>query len=136
MSVLEHIEDDHKEIETAISKLNTNGHLIICVPTHNYMFSNFDKEIGHFRRYEINFFNNLKIRNAKIIKCYFLDSMGHLIYFVNKLIFSKEVYPSKIKIFIWDKIFIPLTFFLDFLTFYKFGKNIICIIKKTDQQLS
>ena len=132
MSVLEHIEDDHKEIETAISKLNINGHLIICVPAHNYMFSNFDKEIGHFRRYEIKFFNNLKIKNAKIIKCYFLDSMGHLIYFVNKLIFSKEVYPSKIKIFIWDKIFIPLTFFLDFLTFYKFGKNIICIIKKTD----
>tara|TARA_Y100000590_G_scaffold395396_2_gene475338 strand:- start:638 stop:1324 length:687 start_codon:yes stop_codon:yes gene_type:complete len=131
MSVLEHIEDDYKEIEKALSKLDTNGHLIICVPAHNYMYSNFDKEIGHFRRYEIDFFNNLKLKNAKSIKCYFLDSMGHLIYFINKLIFSKEVYPSKIKIFIWDKIFIPLTFFLDFLTFYKFGKNIICIIKKT-----
>ena len=132
MSVLEHIEDDYKEIEKALSKLDTNGHLIICVPAHNYMYSNFDKEIGHFRRYEIDFFNNLKLKNSKSIKCYFLDSMGHLIYFINKLIFSKEVYPSKIKIFIWDKIFIPLTFFLDFLTFYKFGKNIICIIKKTD----
>jgi len=132
MSVLEHIKDDYKEIEKALSKLDRNGHLIICVPAHNYMFSNFDKEIGHFRRYEIDFFNNLKFKNAKNIKCYFLDSMGHLIYFINKLIFSKEVYPSKIKIFIWDKIFIPLTFFLDFLTFYKFGKNIICIIKKTD----
>ena len=131
MSVLEHIENDRKEIELAMSKLDKNGHLIICVPAHNYMFSNFDKEIGHFRRYEIDFFKNLKLENAKILKCYFLDSMGHLIYFINKLVFSKEVYPSKMKIFIWDKIFIPLTFFLDFLSFYKFGKNIICIIKKT-----
>ena len=55
LSVLEHIENDKKEINDAINKLDLNGHLIICVPAHNYMYSNFDKEIGHFKRYEEDF---------------------------------------------------------------------------------
>ena len=55
-SVLEHIEDDKGEILNALGKLTDGGYLIICVPAHNYMYSNFDKEIGHFRRYEMNFF--------------------------------------------------------------------------------
>ena len=130
ISVLEHIENDTKEITDAIEKLEDKGHLIICVPAHNYMYSNFDKEIGHFRRYEMNFFDKLDLINAKVKKSYFLDSFGQLVYFLNKLIFSKEVYPSKLKIFIWDKIFIPITYIIDFFSFYKFGKNIICIIQK------
>ena len=130
LSVLEHIEDDKKEINEAINKLNLNGHLIICVPAHNYMYSNFDKEIGHFKRYEENFFKKLSLNNATLKKVFFIDSFGYLLYFFNKLIFSKEIYPSKFKVLIWDKLFIPLTYFLDFLTFYKIGKNIICIFKK------
>ena len=130
ISVLEHIENDKKEILNALEKLTDGGHLIICVPAHNYMYSNFDKEIGHFRRYEMNFFENLDLKNANVKKIFFLDAFGQLLYFLNKIVFSKEVYPTKLKIFIWDKIFIPITYIVDFLSFYKFGKNIICIIQK------
>ena len=132
LSVLEHIEDDKKEISNALEKLEDKGHLIICAPAHNYMYSNFDKEIGHFRRYEMNFFDTLNLKNANIKTSFFIDSFGHLLYFLNKLLFSKEVYPSKLKVFIWDKIFIPITYIIDFLSFYKFGKNILCIIQKNN----
>ena len=130
LSVLEHIENDKKEILNALEKLEDKGHLIICVPAHNYMYSNFDKEIGHFRRYEMNFFNTLNLENTNIKKKFFIDSFGYLLYFLNKVVFSKEVYPSKLKIFIWDKIFIPITCLVDFFSFYKLGKNIVCIIQK------
>ena len=132
LSVLEHIENDKKEILNALEKLEDKGHLIICVPAHNYMYSNFDKEIGHFRRYEMNFFDTLNLKNANIKTSFFIDSFGHLLYFLNKFLFSKEVYPSKLKVFIWDKIFIPITYIIDFLSFYKFGKNILCIIQKNN----
>ena len=130
LSVLEHIENDKKEILNALERLEDKGHLIICVPAHNYMYSNFDKEIGHFRRYEMNFFDTLNLENINIKKKKFIDSFGYLLYFLNKLLFSKEVYPSKLKIFIWDKIFIPITYLADFFSFYKLGKNIVCIIQK------
>ena len=49
--VLEHVENDLKEIEEA-KKLNKGGHLIIIVPAHQKIYGNLDKAVGHFRRYE------------------------------------------------------------------------------------
>ena len=54
----------------------------------------------------------------------YLDMFGYFLYFLNKIFFKEEEYPSTFKIMIWDKIFIPVTILLDFLSFYKFGKNI------------
>ncbi len=56
--------------------------------------------------------------------------MGYLLYYVNGIFFKEDVYPSKIKILIWDKIFTPITFFLDKIFNYKMGKNLLCVIKK------
>ncbi len=129
LNVLEHIENDIEEIQIAYDKLEKNGHLIILVPAHQKIFSKFDKAVGHFRRYDMDFFKE-KLSNFKIVKLNQLDCCGYFLYYVNNLIFKNDVYPSKLKIFIWDKVFTPLTIVLDFLFKYKFGKNILCIIKK------
>lgn len=129
LHVLEHIEDDRKELKEVETKLNKGGHLIIMVPRHQKLYSNFDKSIGHFRRYEINFFEkNFYNLNRKLLKS--LDSFGYLLYFLNKLFFKNEKFPSKFKIFIWDKIFTPLSIALDLITNYKIGKCIIAVYKK------
>ena len=75
------------------------------------------------------FFKNINIDNLKIKKLIFLDLLGYL-YFFNKIFFKEEEYPSKIKILIWDKIFIPITIILDFITMYKFGKIFYVFMKK------
>ena len=129
-NVLEHIPNDSDEINSALNKLNVGGHLIILVPAHQNLFSKFDKAIGHCRRYSINFFKLTQFENTKIQKLLFLDLFGYILYFFNKLFFKDEVYPSKFKIFLWDKIFTPITIILDYITRYKFGKNILCIYKK------
>ena len=129
-NVLEHVEDDVGEIKKCLEKINKNGFLIILVPAHNKLYSNLDKAVGHYKRYEKNFFNNLKIENAELIKISYVDCVGYFLYLFNKLIFNKETYPSKFKIFIWDKIFTPLTIIIDFVTRYRFGKNLLCIYKK------
>ncbi len=127
--VLEHIKDDVQEIANATDKLNSGGHLIIMAPAHEKIYSNLDKAVGHFRRYEKNFFkknfNNLELVNFK-----YLDSVGYVLYYLNKIIFTKETFPSDFKIFLWDKIFTPLTILIDFFSYYKFGKCIIAIYKK------
>ena len=129
MNVLEHIRDHVKEINFAIKKLNKNGFLIILVPAHQKLFTKFDKAVGHYRRYSMSFFKK-KFRNITLEKLIFLDFFGYFLYFFNNLFLKKEVYPSKFKILIWDKIFTPITIIIDFLIGYKFGKNILCIYKK------
>lgn len=130
LNVLEHIEKDVQEINDALNKLETGGHLIILVPAHNKLYSKFDKAIGHIKRYDMNFFRNLDLKNSKIQDLCYLDCMGYFLYFLNKIFFKEEIYPSKFKIFIWDKFFTPISIILDKLLNYKFGKNIMCIIKK------
>ena len=130
LNVLEHIENDKDEINKAINKLQTHGYLVVLVPAHDKLFSKFDKAVGHFRRYEKDFFLNLNLKNCKIEKLVYLDALGYLLYYLNKIFFKEEVYPSKIKILIWDKIFTPITFFLDKILLNKLGKNILYVIKK------
>ena len=131
-NVLEHIKEDKEEIINCLNKINKNGYLVILVPAHNKLYSNLDKDVGHYRRYDKSFFYNLNIFNGKIVELKYMDCMGYILYYMNKLIYKNEVYPSNFKIFIWDKIFTPITIILDFLTRYKFGKNILCVIKKTE----
>ena len=51
LDVLEHILDHKKELNSAIFSLKRGGHLIINVPAFSFLYSNFDKDVGHYRRY-------------------------------------------------------------------------------------
>ena len=130
-NVLEHVKEDKLEIKNALEKLNSGGHLIILVPAHQKIYSKLDKAVGHYKRYDINFFKENKFENSEIVKLHFLDFFGYSLYHLNKIFFKEETYPTELKIFIWDKIFTPLTTIADFLTGYKFGKNILCVYRKT-----
>ena len=54
--VLEHIKKDFQEIEVASKKMNKDGCLIFSVPAFQYFFSDFDRSVGHFKRYNKNDF--------------------------------------------------------------------------------
>tara|TARA_B100001057_G_scaffold62351_1_gene55821 strand:- start:434 stop:1120 length:687 start_codon:yes stop_codon:yes gene_type:complete len=129
LHVLEHIEDDLKELKNAIRKLNSRGHIIIMVPAHQKVYSNLDKAVGHFRRYEKDFFKN-NLLGLELVNFKYLDAMGYLLYYLNRIFFKKETFPSKLKIFLWDKIFTPVTVIIDFITNYRLGKCIIAIYRK------
>ena len=129
LHVLEHIEDDMGELRAVYERLNEGGNLIIMVPKHQNLYSNFDKAVGHFRRYELDFFcKDLVNFERKLLIS--LDSVGYILYFLNKFFFKNEKFKSKFKNFIWDKIFTPFTIILDFLTNYRFGKCIIAVYNK------
>jgi len=129
LHVLEHIKDDKKEIAEAISKLKKNGHLIIMVPAHQKIYGNLDKEVGHYRRYESDFFKK-DMKLLKLVNFKYLDSAGYFLYKLNSFVFKSEKYPTKLKIFIWDKFFTPISILFDFISMYKFGKCILAIYKK------
>jgi len=129
LHVLEHIQDDKREIIEISKKLKTEGNLIIMVPRFQKLYTGLDKAVGHFRRYEIDFFKK-KMSDLTRQKLISLDSMGCLLYYLNKIFFKDEKFPSETKVFIWDKIFTPITILVDFLTNYKIGKCILTVYKK------
>lgn len=49
--VLEHIKNDNDVVKKVYSCLKSNGFLFITVPAYNFMFSEHDRAMAHFRRY-------------------------------------------------------------------------------------
>ncbi len=126
--VLEHIKDDLKEIKKAKKKCKKNGYLIFSVPAYQIFYNEFDKSVGHFKRYNKKDFKKLSIKtNLKIEKLIYYDSFGLLLLILNKILnFSNTNLKSKIRF--WN-FFIPLSKFIDLVTFNRFGKSLICIFK-------
>lgn len=131
LDVIEHIKYPKIEINNAINSLNKSGKLIITVPAYQHLFSQFDKDVGHYRRYTIKSFSK-ELKNIKYTSMNYLyiDTCGYFASLASKL-FSKEDYKSnfKTKMMIWNFL-VYFSKILDFFTIYKFGKSLIVIIQK------
>lgn len=129
IDVLEHIEDDVAEMKKAGGLLKENGRIIILSPAYSFLMSDFDKAIGHFRRYNKKSLRQvMQINNLQEEKLFYLESAGTLLLFINKT-FTRRSYPSESNIKIWDRFIIPVSKITDALSGYFFGKTIIGIWK-------
>jgi len=53
LDVLEHIEDDREFVREIHRILEPSGRLYLSVPALQLLFSSFDRQVGHFRRYTL-----------------------------------------------------------------------------------
>ena len=77
INVLEHIQQDSEAIKNAYKIIRRGGKLIIFVPALKFLYSKFDRSIGHYRRYQKSELTKLA-QNASfnIITCKYFDSVG------------------------------------------------------------
>ena len=129
LDVLEHIEDDTREVEDALAALRPGGHLIVLAPAHSFLFSPFDKAIGHFRRYDRGMMRKLPSTKATVICDRYLDSCGLLLSFANRALL-KQTYPNARQIAIWDNFVVPVSKLLDPLLGYSLGKSLLYVWKR------
>lgn len=129
IDVLEHIQDDKSQLEKAIELLKPTGYLVVLSPAFNCIYSEFDKEIGHYKRYCKKDLNAITPFNAKLLSTKYLDTLGFVSALVNKL-FLRQSYPSKKQVLFWDKVLIPVSKVVDRFFFYSFGKSILAIWQK------
>ena len=57
--VIEHIEDDRAFLQAALFHLKPGGKLIVSVPAYQVLFSDYDRVMGHQRRYNIRMLHQL-----------------------------------------------------------------------------
>lgn len=132
IDVIEHIENDRAELETAASLLTKEGLLFILVPAHQNLFSPFDKKIGHYRRYSRKTLKAIVPASLQVKKIYYLDSAGYFLSLVNRRIL-KQAMPTQRQVQFWDKIIIPLSRLADRLTGFQFGKSLLLIAQKKEE---
>ena len=130
MDVLEHIEDDEKEINRALEQLKPGGNIIFFIPAYQFLYSDFDKAIGHVKRYTKHFFLKFKRdKKISITELKYFDSIGFFMALLNKLFNKDKIETIGLGIKIWNKL-IFLSKIMDLIFFNKFGKSLLCIMKK------
>jgi SAM-dependent methyltransferase len=131
MDVLEHIHEDRDQIDSAAEVVRGGGHIIILSPAHQWLFSEFDKSIGHLRRYNKQLLRSLMPSGWLQVKLAYLDSVGALLSLANALAL-RQAMPSPWQIALWDRFCIPLSTIIDSLLRQKCGKSILAVWRKPD----
>jgi hypothetical protein len=129
IDVVEHIETDAQELALAASKLNQSGFLVVLSPAHQWLFSEFDTRIGHFRRYTKKSLKSVAPSELKLCRLRYLDCCGLAASLANRL-FLHQGLPKLEQIEFWDRKLVPPSTVLDKLTGYIFGKSILGVWQK------
>jgi len=77
INVLEHVEDDEKALFHLGNVLKPSGRLLLLVPAKKWAYTDLDKQLGHFRRYEKKELGEkLAKASFQIEKLYFFNIVG------------------------------------------------------------
>jgi hypothetical protein len=129
IDVLEHIEDDKEELERAAALVREGGSLIVLCPAHQQLYSEFDRALGHFRRYDAKTLAACGPSALELERVFYLDSVGLLASFANRaLLKAAEPTPGQIKT--WDRLMIPLSRLLDPCVRWHLGKSVVAAWQK------
>lgn len=129
IDVLEHIDDDRGQVERSARLLAGGGHLVVLAPAHNWLFSPFDKAIGHHRRYDKRMLRALSPSGCELVSLSYLDSVGLLLSLGNAVVLRRPM-PTLANIRFWDRAVIPVSRRVDPLLRYSVGKTILAVWRK------
>jgi SAM-dependent methyltransferase len=124
IDVLEHIEDDAGELRRAASHLSRGGALLVLSPAHPWLFTPFDRAIGHFRRYTKASLQAASPPHLRREKLQYLDAAGLLALLGNRLLLHSSM-PTAGQVRTWDSVLVPCSRWLDPLFCGTTGKSVL-----------
>ncbi len=130
INVFEHIEDDFAEAKRVAEMLKPGGNLIIFVPALNALYSNFDKSIGHYRRYDkqrlikISEDAGLEVKQVR-----YMDMAGIVPWWVSFVAMKRKGLVGPL-VKIYDSICIPIISKAEDILHVPIGKNALLIASK------
>lgn len=129
-NVLEHIEDDAGELAMIYETLAKGGRCLIFVPALPALYGEFDRKIGHFRRYQKKeIVEKCRAADFRILKLKYLDFTGIFPWYVKYKIFQSDTLESR-AVALYDKIAVPLISRLEKILPAPVGKNILVVAEK------
>lgn len=130
VNVLEHIEDDSSELKMIYETLENGGRCFIFVPALQSLYGEFDRKIGHFRRYakkEIE--TKCKSAGFKILKSKYFDAAGILPWWIKYKLLKSESLESG-AVTLYDKIAVPVISKFETFLPVPIGKNVLLVAEK------
>jgi len=133
VNVLEHIQDDRAELAAAYKALSPGGYLLIFVPALPRLYSELDKQLGHFRRYVKKDLEVLVLHAGfTLTKVQYFDIAGIVPWYVNFVMLKNSMGSGSVSLY--DRLVVPPMRILENLLAPPIGKNLLLVARKPDQQ--
>lgn len=130
INVLEHIEDDEGELRLIYQTLRDGGKCFIFVPALPILYGNFDRKLGHFRRYRKHELEaKCEAAGFKLLKSTYFDLPGIIPWFVKYRIFRSDELGSR-AVNLYDRLVVPIARKIESIIKVPIGKNILLIAEK------
>lgn len=130
VNVLEHIENDVAELSIIYNSLIKGGRCFIFVPALMLLYSEFDRSIGHFRRYsKTEIEEKLKQTGFLVKKSKYFDVLGILPWYVKYRLF-RSISLNSGAVSAYDHVGVPITRFIEQIIPPFIGKSILIIGEK------
>jgi len=131
VNVLEHVADDAEAARSLFRVLRPGGRCFLYVPAFQFLYSSFDRRVGHLRRYRKGPLTSMLRQTGFVVeRAEYVDCLGFVAALAFKAAASKDgrLNPTAVQIF--DRFVFPLSRWADRAAAGLFGKNIVMVVKK------
>ena len=127
VNVLEHIEDDGDALRTILAGLRPGGSVVLFVPAFQALYSEFDRMVGHHRRYRRGELSALvKGAGFDVVESRYVNGIGAVAWWVVARQLGR--FPKSRKAMrAYDRAVVPLIRALESRWTPPFGQSILCI---------
>ena len=95
LDVLEHVEDDAKQVRQVFSTLNSGGEFVLVVPAYQFLYGERDEKMGHYRRYSKKILNEvLTINGFEVQSMRYWNALGFLPYLISEKVLGRALNPK------------------------------------------
>ena len=129
VNVLEHVEHEREELAAAFAALRRGGHLLVFVPALAWLYSDFDREVGHYRRYSKDGLERV-VQHAgfEVVECRWFDVAGIVPWYVNFTLLGRSMGPGTVSLY--DRMVVPAMRAIERVAPPPVGKNLALVARR------
>jgi 2-polyprenyl-3-methyl-5-hydroxy-6-metoxy-1,4-benzoquinol methylase len=129
LNVVEHIRNDELAIAHCLQMLKPGGRLVILVPAYRWLYNSFDRELGHYKRYNAKRLSLLMERQGmELITTSYFNAAGIFGWWLNGSLLRRKIIPAN-QLATFDKL-VPVLKLIDRITFHRLGLSVIAVGRK------
>lgn len=132
-NVLEHIEDDDAALEELFRVVRPGGTVIVFSPAFRFLFSEFDRQVGHYHRYRLKSIRR-KFQNSdyQVIEARYVNFVGFFSWLL--IVRLLRLSPSKGKLIqVFDRFVVPWLQALESRVRPPFGQSVFVVGRVSDK---
>jgi SAM-dependent methyltransferase len=130
VNVLEHIEDDGHALDVLRDSLRSGGRVVLYVPAFMWLYSPWDRKIGHYRRYRKRALTTMLSEHGfDVVDARYVNAIGALGWFVYCRLLRRDAAEGSVA-GSFDRFVVPVARRLETAVHPPFGLSLLCVGEK------